>query len=52
MGSIKLRAFALIFSMLRALLQLQLGQSSDFVAQCNAQYCEIVADNYRDKGAE
>ena len=52
MGIIKLRAFALIFTMLHALLQLQLGQSSEFVVQCDAQYHEIIADIFREKEAE
>ena len=52
MENIELRAFALIYCMLRALLQLQLGQSSDYLSHCDAQYCEIIADNLREEEEE
>ena len=52
METIKLRAFVLIFCMLRVLLQLHLGQSSNFLSQCDAQYCEIIADSLREEEEE
>lgn len=52
MQIIELRAFVLIFCMLRVLLQFHLGKSSYFLSQCDKQYCEIIADSLHEEEEE